>query len=82
MEKRRIHITTIDNPFDPFEDFDNWFLFDCEKGYYTCSRLARIANVEENMTEEQEDQEIERATDRLIQLDPLDIYKKLIRIDK
>lgn len=80
--KRRIHITTIDNPFDPFEDFENWFLFDCEKGYYTCSRLARLANIEENMTEEQEDQEIERATDRLIQLDPLDIYKKVIKIEK
>lgn len=80
--KRRIHITTIDNPFDPFEDFESWFLFDCEKGYYTCSRLARLANIEENMTEEQEDQEIERATDRLIQLDPLDIYKKVIKIEK
>lgn len=80
--KRRIHITTIDNPFDPFEDFENWYLFDCEKGYYTCSRLARLANIEENMTEEEEDQEIERVTDRLIQLDPLDIYKKLVKVDK
>ena len=25
-------ITTFDNPFDPFEQFDSWFLFDCEKG--------------------------------------------------
>ena len=80
--KKRIHITTIDNPFDPFEDFENWYLFDCEKGYYTCSRLARLANIEENMTEEEEDQEIERVTDRLIQLDPLDIYKKLVKVDK
>lgn len=80
--KRRIHITTIDNPFDPFEDFESWFSFDCEKGYYTCSRLARLANIEENMTEEEEDKEIERVTDRLIQLDPLDIYKKIIKIDE
>jgi len=80
--KKRIHITTIDNPFNPFEDFDSWFKFDCEKGYYTCSRLARIANLEENMTEEQENQEIERVTNRLIELDPLDIYTKVEKIEQ
>ena len=26
-------LTTFDNPFDPFEQFNSWFMFDCEKGY-------------------------------------------------
>ena len=29
--ERRVNITTVDNPFDPFTDFDSWFQFDEEK---------------------------------------------------
>ena len=28
-------LTTIDNPFNPFDDFNSWFLYDIEKGYDT-----------------------------------------------
>ena len=38
---KQIMITTIDNPFDPFEQFTSWFMFDVEKGYNCCSRLMR-----------------------------------------
>ena len=27
-----ILITTVDNPFDPFTDFDNWYRYDESKG--------------------------------------------------
>lgn len=74
-----VMITTIDNPFDPFDDFDNWFLFDTEKGYYTSSRLCRIASFEDDMTEKEQFEELERAIDRLIEIDPLNIYKKVTK---
>lgn len=76
---KRVSITTIDNPFDPFDDFASWFDFDVEKGYYTCSKLARIANTSEEMTEEEENQAIEDAINRLIEIDPLDLYKKVVK---
>lgn len=76
---RRVSITTIDNPFDPIEDFASWFDFDIEKGYYTCSKLARISNVTDEMTEIEENEEVERAIDRLIEIDPLDLYRKVIK---
>ena len=78
---RKVNITTIDNPFDPFDEFDSWFGFDVEKGYYTSSKLARLTNLTEEMTEKEESDEIERAIDRLIEIDPLDIYKKVERED-
>lgn len=79
---KRVSITTIDNPFDPIEDFASWFDFDVEKGYYTCSKLARISNVTENMTQQEEDEEVERAIDRLIEIDPLDLYQKVVKEEK
>ena len=74
---KKVNITTIDNPFDPFNEFDSWFAFDVEKGYYTSSKIARLTNLSNNMTEKEESEEIERAIDRLIEIDPLDIYKKI-----
>ena len=40
---KKCMLTTIDNPFDPFEQFTSWLLFDEEKGYHSCSYLGRIA---------------------------------------
>lgn len=72
-------ITTHDNPYDPFSQFDHWFLFDVEKGYDSCGYLARIARVSEGMSEAEKDAEVERAIDEIISLDFLGIYKKVYR---
>lgn len=72
-------LTTTDNPFDPFEQFTSWFLFDVEKGYNTCSYLARIAHVSDDMSQVEENIEIERAIDEIIALNPLPIYVKVRR---
>ena len=72
-------LTTVDNPFNPFEDFTSWFLFDMEKGYNSCGKLMRIAKLSDDLTEKEEDVEIERAIDEIIKYDPLDIYKKVTR---
>ena len=79
---KRVNITTIDNPFDPFDDFLNWHLFDPEKGYYTSSKLARLTKLSDEMTQKEENEEVERAIDRLIEIDPLDLYIKVVREDQ
>lgn len=79
MTTNECMLTTFDNPFDPFEQFTSWFMFDVEKGYNTCSYLARIANVSDNFTQKETDEEIERAIDEIIQYDFRNIYKKLKR---
>lgn len=70
-------LTTNDNPFDPFEQFSSWFLFDVEKGYNSCSLLARIAKVSDQLTEKENEKEIENAIDEIIKFDPLNVYKKV-----
>lgn len=72
-------LTTFDNPYDPFEQFTLWFLFDVEKGYNTCAYLGRIAHISDDMSQSEEDSEIERAIDEIIEYDFLNIYKKVKR---
>lgn len=72
-------LTTFDNPFDPFEQFTSWFLFDVEKGYNTCAYLARIAKPSDELTDQENDSEIERAIDEIIKYDFLNVYKKVRR---
>lgn len=72
-----VAITTIDNPYNPFEDFRKWFLFDVEKGYNSCAYLARIAKTCPSFTDEENDEEVERAIDSIIDTDFMHIYKKV-----
>ena len=72
-------LTTVDNPYDPFDQFDLWLQFDKEKGYNSCERLARIILLSDDMTEEEDNAEQERAIDEIIEHDFLDIYKKFIK---
>ncbi len=70
-------LTTFDNPFNPFENFDEWFAFDIQHGYNTCGKLMRIANIENNMSEVEYNNEIERAIDEIIQYDFVELYRKV-----
>lgn len=74
-----IMLTTFDNPYDPFDDFVKWFLFDVEKGYNTCSYLARIARSSEEFSVVEDKEETERAIDEIINHDFLNIYRKVTR---
>lgn len=74
-------LTTIDNPYSPFKDFDKWFLFDAEKGYNTCGRVARIANTSDELTEQENTRVINEAIDEIIKYDFMNIYKKVTKDD-
>ncbi len=77
MENQVCMITTFDNPYDPFTQFRKWFLFDTSKGYNTSAYLARIARTSDELNDEENNQEIERAIDEIIKFDFRNIYKKV-----
>ena len=74
---KQFMLTTIDNPFNPFTDYRSWLSFDKEKGYDSAERLMRIAQVTDEMTDVEENKEIERAIDEIIKFDILNIYQKV-----
>ena len=74
-----VMLTTFDNPYDPFDDFHQWFMFDIDQGYNTCGKIARIARYSEEFSTVEDKAETERAIDEIIDYDFLNIYKKLTR---
>jgi hypothetical protein len=73
----RTFVTTTDNPFNPLTDFDRWYAFDTQKGYNTCSYLARITPNTDELSEEDEEDVIENAVDDIVKLNLIGIYKKV-----
>lgn len=71
-------LTTIDNPFNPFEQFVDWYLFDCQMGYNTYSRIARLMPADdESLSSIEKDRIEDNIIDRLIRHDPLGIYTRV-----
>ena len=69
-------LTTFDNPYNPFVDFVSWYMFDCEKGHNTSSRLARIANLNSEMTQKEREEEADRAMNLIVSYDEEGIFYK------
>ncbi len=72
-------LTTVDNPYDPFTDFNNWYRYDMEAGYNSCAYLDRIARTSNALSDSENLDEIERAIDEIIKYDFLNVYRKLKR---
>lgn len=77
MDKNQFcYLTTVDNPYDKIEDYDQWLGFDIEMGYYSDAYLDRIAKISPAMSEIEKEREYERAIDEIIKYDFRNIYVK------
>lgn len=72
-------LTTIDNPFNPFTEWDEWFTFDSSKGYHTPSFLARIVMISDDLSEADQALSVQVAIDEIVQENVLGLYKKVSR---
>ena len=65
-----VRLTTIDNPYDPIDDYDRWLATDFQLAIAnhrrdTCSMLALFARCSENFSDKRNNEEIERAIDEI-----------------
>lgn len=70
-------LTTIDNPYNPFVQFDEWLAYDTSKGYYSLEYLARIAKTSYELSDEDNSLAIEDAINEILFFDVLGIYQKV-----
>lgn len=70
-------ITTIDNPYNPFDEFELWYAFDEQKGYRSCSYLARIAKTSSKLTPYENQLIVNAAVDDIVRLNINGMYKEV-----
>jgi len=74
-----VMLTTTDNPYNPFDNYDEWYQFDFSKGYHTPSYLARIVAISDELSDEDQSIIIEEAIDEIVRLNITGLYKKVTR---
>lgn len=75
---QQVALTTVDNPFDVFTQFDEWDSWDREHGYHTCAYLARVVRSSDELSIADQDLALEYGIDEIIKEDVLGLYKKAI----
>ena len=73
----KVMLTTFDNPYSPFTQFDEWWRFDQEHDYGTCEFIARFVFNSDALSDSENDEETERVIDDIIKNDPRQIYRKV-----
>jgi len=74
-------LTTIDNPFNPFTQWDEWFAYDARLGYNTPAFLARVVVTSDDLSDADQAQAIEWAIDEIVSENVLGLYKKVSSTD-
>jgi len=78
-EDSEVMLTTVDNPWNPFVNYDEWYAYDNAKGYATPSLLARVANVSLDLSSADLDFAIRQAMDEIVEQNVNGMYTLVSR---
>lgn len=70
-------VTTTDNPYDPFTQYEEWDAFDQRMGYNTAAYVARVSVASPDLTPEECCYYNNAAVDEIVNYNFLGIYKKV-----
>lgn len=72
-------LTTVDNPFDPFTQFNSWYAYDMQAGYNTTGLLARIVRTSDELSGPDNALAIEQAIDEIVSINASGVHRKVTR---
>jgi hypothetical protein len=72
-------VTTVDNPWDPFTQFKEWYAFDVSAGYNTCAFLARLTRTSDELSIVDQRAAVNRAVEEIVSENILGIYRQVSR---
>lgn len=70
-------LTTVDNPYSPFTEFDEWLQFDESSGYYTTQYLARLTLSSGDLSDADQSNAIEQAIEEVVRENINGKYRKV-----
>lgn len=76
-----VMLTTKDNPYDPFTQFDEWYLYDELNGHHTCGLIDRLSQTSDELPSRTNKLIIDEAIEWIILNEP-EIYTKAERVSK
>lgn len=76
---KEVMLTTIDNPFDPFTRWEDWYNYDLYLDHGCCEIIGRLSAASSSVSPASQQHEYEAAIDSFIKHDPLRIYKKVYK---
>lgn len=70
-------LTTTDNPYDPFTQFDDWYAYDERNGYHTCGYIDRISKSSSDLSPSDQIRITNEAIDEILKMNITGNYIKV-----
>ena len=77
-------LTTVDNPYSPFSQYDEWYNYDIEKGYDCCGYIDRMSLGKldsQFLNEEDKEELIDSIIDEIVTTDPTGLFIKVEKVN-
>lgn len=75
-------LTTVDNPYNPHTEFDDWNEYDVRSGHNTLAFLARIARTSDELSIPDQELAIDLAIDEIVRENVSGMYVKISPTDQ
>jgi hypothetical protein len=72
-------LTTVDNPFDPWTQFQQWYAFDTRLGYHSAALLARVAKTSDELSDTDQRFAMQIAIEEIVRENVSGMHRKVAR---
>jgi hypothetical protein len=70
-------LTTVDNPYNPYTQWDDWLSFDTHAGYHTLALLGRIGFFSDDLSAPDTELAVQQAIDEIVSENVSGMHKKI-----
>lgn len=71
-------LTTVDNPYNPLTEFEDWLAWDTHAGYYSLALLGRVGYYSDDLSEADQELAVQQAIDEIVTENVSGMHKKIL----